>query len=541
MSNGESGERPWGDAASFVKRLSEKLDSYDWAGAEEICEELIDRLNRASELFPLDPAKQILTMLRKKRQFLLMGLVADALLRSGQSAPQIRRQYAQALIDQGNLSSAEMHLNLLIADNTVPRGEQAEAKGLLGRIYKQLYVNGGDPRNPRQQENLRKAVGYYFEVYQSDPQSYLWHGINVVACLARARREGVAGMIGADASALAQRILSEIERRSSEDTVNAWDRATAVEANVALNKFKEAEDQLLFFVSDRAADAFETASLSRQLTEMWQIAPDSRPGSDLLMILRAAHLSCEGGQLELGRKDITGGLEAVFGQDRYEPYSWLQSAMKRCTGIARIEDLAETRHGTGFLLDCSDFFDAPGEDPLLLTNYHVISAAGTSPSIRPDVAVAVFEAVNNRRYKVKKILWSSEIEKLDATLVTLEKMDPASAPCSLRPAADPFLAGAKQRVFVIGYPLGGPLSLSLQGSEWLDVDERVLHYRTPTEPGSSGSPVFDQKYWTVIGLHHKGKANMPRLHGQAGTYQANEAISIAPIRGAIREAGVKPS
>jgi len=89
------------------------------------------------------------------------------------------------------------------------------------------------------------------------------------------------------------------------------------------------------------------------------------------------------------------------------------------------------------------------------------------------------------------------------------------------------------------FPLGRPLSIS--HGEWLDADDRVLHYRTPTDPGSAGSPVFDQTCWTVVGLHHGGKINRPRLHGQVGTYEANEGISISAIRVAIQESDVKPS
>jgi hypothetical protein len=533
-------ERSWSDAATFVQRLSEKLNSFEWTGAESISSELIQRLDKSLEPFPLDPAKQILNMLRRKRQLHPMELVADALIRSGQSAPQIRRQYAQAMIDQGNLSSPVMLLAALASDNSVSPGERAEAKGLLGRIYKQLYINAGDPRNPRQQENLRKAIASYYEVYQSDPRCYLWHGINVVALIARAHRDNISPEIREDEGEIAQRIVSEITRKADFDSITFWDRATLVEANVALKRFAEATEQLIYFVSDVNADAFETNSLYRQLTEVWQIASDSPQGASLLTILRAGNLKSPGGQVELKCEDITGGLQAVFGRDKYEPFSWLQLAMKRCTGIARIEDVMGTKHGSGFLLDASDFFDSTANDPLLLTNFHVINPKGAYPGIEPEKAVAVFEAANGH-CKVKKILWSSEIQKLDATLVSLEKMEPTTSSCPLKPAADPFAPGTKQRVYVIGYPLGGPLSISLQDSEWLDCDDRVLHYRTPTDQGSSGSPIFDQKYWTVVGLHHRGKSDMPRLHGQQGTYQANEAISIAAIRDAIRESGIKPS
>ena len=54
--------------------------------------------------------------------------------------------------------------------------------------------------------------------------------------------------------------------------------------------------------------------------------------------------------------------------------------------------------------------------------------------------------------------------------------------------------------------------------------------RTPTEPGSSGSPVFESNAWEVVALHHKGKENMKRIDGQDGFYQANEGIAIRRIQ-----------
>ena len=62
-----------------------------------------------------------------------------------------------------------------------------------------------------------------------------------------------------------------------------------------------------------------------------------------------------------------------------------------------------------------------------------------------------------------------------------------------------------------------------------------VHYRAPTEGGSSGSPVFNARLWEVIALHHKGgKIGMPKLNGVAGEYAANEGISIHSIKEALR-------
>ena len=77
------------------------------------------------------------------------------------------------------------------------------------------------------------------------------------------------------------------------------------------------------------------------------------------------------------------------------------------------------------------------------------------------------------------------------------------------------------------------LSFSIHDSLWLDTDGTKMHYRTPTEPGSSGSPVFDPAEWTLVALHHAGLQQMPKLSGKAGTYQANEAFSVAAIQAAL--------
>jgi V8-like Glu-specific endopeptidase len=65
-------------------------------------------------------------------------------------------------------------------------------------------------------------------------------------------------------------------------------------------------------------------------------------------------------------------------------------------------------------------------------------------------------------------------------------------------------------------------------NELVDHDVPKLHYRTASEGGSSGSPIFNQQ-WMLMGLHHAGGDAVPRLRGQSGTYQANEGIWIKSI------------
>jgi V8-like Glu-specific endopeptidase len=123
-------------------------------------------------------------------------------------------------------------------------------------------------------------------------------------------------------------------------------------------------------------------------------------------------------------------------------------------------------------------------------------------------------------------------------------------PLSTELPAVPQASEQKQpRVYIIGYPGGRELSFSFQDNELLDHEGPPsgqpqiggvcrVHYRAPTEGGSSGSPVFDATGWRVIALHHKGgRFGMPRLNGGAGTYAANEGLAIGPMRAALVAGG----
>jgi V8-like Glu-specific endopeptidase len=92
--------------------------------------------------------------------------------------------------------------------------------------------------------------------------------------------------------------------------------------------------------------------------------------------------------------------------------------------------------------------------------------------------------------------------------------------------------GKNQRVYVIGHPRGGGLSYSLNDNLLLDHERPRVHYRAPTEGGSSGSPIFNQQ-WDLIALHHAGGTEMKMLNGKPGTYPANEGLDFQSIREAV--------
>lgn len=523
----------------FLERLRAAVDAYDGERAAALCQELIDRLNDGEALEP-GVGKTVLASLRRKCYFELMEKVADALREAGLDDNQVRRQYAQALIDQGKIPAAAYVLELLVDRTAEDPGENAEARGLLGRISKQLYVNAvkDDPQatgKHRARQNLQKAVKAYQEVYESDPARHLWHGINAVALTLRAERDGVELEGAPDARRIARDILEVITATKTD----AWSYATALEASVALGDTEQALIWLSRYVQQKDADAFELLSTERQLREVWGLTVNEPPGALLLPLLQSATLKRKFGRVDLVQGEVaatieqTVRLEKTFGSETYVPLAWYRTGLERCRGVAQVRNRFGQGLGTGFLLRERDFVPEAGDGLLLLTNAHVVPRA-----VAPDDAVIIFEGLETaagQQYLVTQVLWSSPFTELDATLMRLDRAVAGPEPYPIArelPEND-----GKKKVFVIGHPKGGGLSFSLADNALLAYNERLVHYRAPTEGGSSGSPVFDDQ-WKLIALHHGGGLGLKRLDGQAGFYDANEGIHIHRILEAVRAAGV---
>ncbi len=156
-------------------------------------------------------------------------------------------------------------------------------------------------------------------------------------------------------------------------------------------------------------------------------------------------------------------------------------------------------------------------------------------ALDPADARVTFRALESdpAAYRIARVLWTSPLGELDTTIAELDGYPAEVASCpvaSRRPALD---GTPPPQTYVIGHPSGwDQVMLSVRDNQVLDGDDVRLHYRTPTEGGSSGSPVFNRA-WEVIAVHHAGSATMPRLHGAAGTYPANEGIWLDRIAGAI--------
>ena len=533
------------DAESDLSALTAALEAHDKAATSAFCNDLIVRIYKTAEPYPFNPAKKLLSALRKRRFFEHTERLADAFIQTGAGTNTVRRLYVQALLDQGHFTAAFLVLERLIAETeSVDLVENAEAKGLMGRAYKQLYVNATAAAVKRNQKWLNEAATAYYGPYRLEPKSYAWHGINVVAVAHRSIRDNVPLASGLPLPAtLACEILERIESKHATDSADHWDYGTAVEASVALGRSKDALNWARKYVKDHKADAFEFSSTLRQLEEVWGLpcALDTEGKKDeeaILSLLRAMILEREGGDIQKSGKDVrseltelrSADLERVFGVDRFFSLDWYRRGLARCAGVARIGYEPTQGVGTGFLLMGAVLHPMLGDELYLLTNSHVVSPGPEVPiAMRPADAVITFEGLPGAEHKswtVKKLIFNSPIGELDATLLQLDRGVLGVDPYPIAPALPD--RDAKRRVYVVGHPLGGGVSFSLQDNLLLDWDERLVHYRTPTEPGSSGSPVFDDQ-WRLVAIHHAGGPDMRKLNGKPGTYEANEGISILAI------------
>jgi hypothetical protein len=519
--------------------LNEAVAAFDRPRVAQLCEDLIVYLRTTNEGYPEPEARDILDALRRKRYFGLMTRVADALVEAGADHPVVRRQYAQALLDQHHLMAAHSILQQLVTNSDDAPEEQVEAKGLLGRTYKQMFVRT-DRRAVRREQYLDQAIRAYHDVYQQHP-SLLWHGINSVALLARAGRDRVPVNGFPDPQATAKQLAAEISARIEDRSgPGYWDLAAAMEASIALGRFDDAMRWLGRYVQDRDADAFEFSSTLRQLIEVWELDVDH----PLVTLLKAELLRREqGGQVEIApaelhdkslqRLEDHSGYEALLGDERFESINWFREALERCRAVARIEDKYGQGVGTGFLVHGADLHNSLPE-AVLVTNYHVVPEA--LPVTKAYVAFQGLEPrpAGPKTSRIQELRLESGKDQLDATVAVLDHVPQGATTCPVTTELPLQDASPPPRAYVIGHPRGLDLPrLSIHDNWLLDWDDTLVHYRSPTQQGSSGSPVFNRE-WELIALHHYGDEHVRRLHGADGFYPANEGIRIDQIRAALQ-------
>lgn len=496
------------------------------SGAADTIAAAVDEVTQKiwSGALSADEVGAVLALLEERRRFSDVVQVAEAGLGAGAVDPAGMRRYCQSLIELGALHAAELALSRLVA-GLIDVVERGEALGLLGRLWKQRYLAGGRP------EHLAAAVDAYRSGFELDTDP-AWHGVNLLALLCRAERDGVPIAGDTNTADLARTLLG-LARRSDADLRSVWERSTEIEALVALGTPEaraEAMEAAELLAVSSSVTAFELESLRRQLRDVWQLDP-----TDPVLLAVADRQLQLGRSAEVALPDTPGQLEKIFGTYLPIGYENLRRGLRCAESVCKITDTVGEPWGTGFLVAGSLLAAELGDGPILVTNAHVCSPEPGVGKLLPEEAVAVFDVTKSRDGSPLVLtglsaVWTSVPSRCDVTLLRFGPAQPDIAePLTVAAIPQPVTEGAF--VYVIGHPAGAGLKFSIRGNDLLayDADQTRVHYTAPTEGGSSGSPVFNQA-WQLMAIHHSGDAKMRRFDDPNLTYQANEGITIAAIR-----------
>ena len=457
-----------------------------------------------------------LTILRRKRLFPELEATTKKLIEDGKETPLIRRQQIQSLIDQNRIEEAIATLQELPTEFGNDPLEHSEICGLRGRAFKQLFVNGAG------EENLQLAIREYEPCWNNRLGDYRWHGINLVALLTRAEQDSIDIPSGLNKEALAKEILWEIDDLGQNATI--WDYATAMEASVALGDMQKTLKWVKEYVRHPAADAFELGSTLRQLRELWNL-PGTELGEKILPVIEYELLQKQGAELQVTSLSIAdnGGFQAVYGNQAAVPIAWLENMFERCRAVGRVLRTGSGEAiGTGFLIKGAELCAKWGDAPVFVTNAHVISdkPEDMAPLHSGDGAVEFTRIDGRPKVELGDILYTSPPNELDVTILqVIPPMGTSLLRSSFYTPVPPGENQPPQRIYVIGHPGGRELEVTLYDNSIVPcTDDRFVHYKSPTEGGHSGSPVFTRE-WKTIAVHHRTRQEL----------QVNEGVLLKAI------------
>lgn len=204
-----------------------------------------------------------------------------------------------------------------------------------------------------------------------------------------------------------------------------------------------------------------------------------------------------------------------------------------------------TSYGTGFMVS----------PRLFLTNFHVFP----KPELA-EVSVAEFDyeflSLEQlrpvRRFKLRPDRFFLNNKPLDFALVAIE--DSTDDGHGLSPygwcklIAEEGKITIGEPVNVIQHPGGGYKQITIRNNQLIDLPGDFAHYLADTDPGSSGSPVFNDQ-WEVFALHHMGvpktddKGQILTVDGSVWSkgmdpkrieWIANAGTRVSKLLGAIR-------
>ncbi len=490
--------------------------------AEALCRRLL------ADPTPMSPGfrEKILPELKEKRCFNMLEPMAERVIAEGMNEVEVYKIYAQALMENGRSAASLCVLSYVMSQ--VKKGDAIwrDACGMVGSIHKRRFVELIERKldTSLQATELQTALDWYRRGLSRAPGSDSTYDdldaylrVNIMALGWRALQDNVATFVSeTEIKEIATRLLARYDGLADSAS---WECGIAAEASLALKKPVGSILKLVNQYCHRNdVDAFELASTLRQFRDIWQIADEGHEYSDLLGPLEAALFNRQGGAIQVGQPDFQSAIKDS--EDACRPPEWFAACAERSKSVGLIT--TPQNLGTGFLVDAKDLNHEWESAPVFITNDHVIL------NDKPASMTVRFDGTNStREHEVTQCICRSPSNAMDFAVLGLKTIPP-DARCT--PLAKQYApADPAARVYVMGHPNGGATSVSLYKNTLIDVGERTLHYHAATEPGSSGSPVFNET-WELVGLHHGVNTG---YFPDGIEYSAQEGITLEAVRRAI--------
>lgn len=225
------------------------------------------------------------------------------------------------------------------------------------------------------------------------------------------------------------------------------------------------------------------------------------------------------------------GAEKIWGDTvDFVNVSFLEKGARIARAVGRVSYENETPLGSGFLIG----------NGLFITNHHVIPTVDLAKRLILDFDYEL-DLVGNRRsvtrFRIDPSLFVTDPDTqvgLDYTIVAVGPLLQGTLPIEtfgwsgLSDAGDKHMLG--EFANIVQHPSGRYKEVVLRENRLVGRYENALHYVADTEPGSSGSPVFNSE-WRPIALHHWG-APWREVLGEDGAparADINEGIRISAI------------
>lgn len=235
-------------------------------------------------------------------------------------------------------------------------------------------------------------------------------------------------------------------------------------------------------------------------------------------------------ELSKPRREAVAGPEAIYGKTiDFVGISFLERGLNAAKSVGRVAFRDGRPQGTGFMVS----------DRLFLTNKHVLQSAADANSFVVEFDYELDPADKPRgptrfSFDPAAFYLSDDVNALDYALVAVgPKLSGPRALadyswCVLSDARDKHALG--ELANIVQHPDGRYKEIVLRENRLVARLDFVLHYVADTEPGSSGSPVFNNE-WQVIALHHWGGPWRQQVDdgGRPLAREINEGIRVSAI------------